>query len=72
MAKNKDKKILWWMGICACILIAIVVTLAIRSYAGIVPTWKVLLPFALGFIAIACSGTILLIVLKFAGKKPDS
>ena len=72
MLKNKDKKILWWMGICACILIAIVVTLAVRSYAGILPTWKVLLPFALGCIAIACSGTVLLVVLKITGKKTDS
>ncbi len=57
------------MGICACILIVIVVTLAVRSYAGIVPTWKVLLPFALGFVAIACSGTILLVVLKYSSTK---
>jgi hypothetical protein len=72
MKQGIDKKIIWCMAIFACILIATVVTLAVRSYAGIVPTWKVLLPFALGIVAIACSGTILLVVLKYAGKKTDS
>jgi hypothetical protein len=57
------------MAILACVLIAVVVTLAIQSYSGIVPTWKVLLPFALGLIAIVFSGSILLIVLKCSCKK---
>ena len=68
MVQSKDKKILLSMVISAFVLVAIVVALAIRSYAGIVPTWKVLLPFALGFIATGCSGTILLVVLKFSKK----
>lgn len=57
------------MAIIATLLVAVVVTLAIDSYAGIVPAWKVLLPFALGFAAIVCSAAILLIVLKCSCKK---
>ena len=68
MEQSKDKKMLWRMAITATILVAVVVTLAIRSYAGIVPVWKVLLPFALGFVAIGISATILLIVLKLSKK----
>ena len=57
------------MAVIAGILIATVVTLAIRSYAGIVPTWKVLVPFGFAFVSIVFSGLLLLLVLKFAGKK---
>ena len=56
------------MAIVATLLVASVVTLAIESYAGIEPVWKVLLPFALGFVAIGFSAGVLLIVLKLSKK----
>ena len=71
MEKNKDKKALLAMAITASILVLIVVSFAVQSYAGIVPTWKVLLPFGLAFVAILISGSILLLVLKYAGKKSN-
>jgi uncharacterized integral membrane protein len=69
MEKNKDKKILWSMGIVAICLIFLVVSFVVFSNVDEMGTWRVLLPLgiALGGITISC--TLLLCILKFGGKK---